>query len=341
MNKQVFTFSNRQVSYIFDANLSEFLKQFERDRLIILTDENLYEHYAGLFSGMHCVVQKAGEASKTQKGIDKIIDQLLQQEATRNAILVAVGGGVITDMGGFIASIYKRGIQLILVPASILAMTDAAIGGKNGINVNGYKNMVGTVYQPTTIVFDYSFLKTLPKDEWINGFAEIIKHACIKDEAMFTSLQHQQLENFMDNPELISLLIEQNARLKTEIVQADEYEKNERKLLNFGHTVGHAIENQYQLPHGQAISIGMAAACKFSEEMNMFYSSEKEKVLSLLNQYHLQTNFLGDKEKIWETMLRDKKREKDTMDFILLNKIGEGRISSIGLDQLKEMVFSL
>jgi 3-dehydroquinate synthase len=157
-----------------------------------------------------------------------------------------------------------RGIRFGFVPTSILAMVDASIGGKNGIDVGTYKNMVGLIRQPEFLLYDYSFLKSLPKAEWINGFAEIIKHACIKDASMFRLLEAYKLNDFQKDKTLLNKLIQRNALLKSKVVVEDEFETGDRKLLNFGHTFGHAIENTYQLPHGHAVAVGMVMACMIS-----------------------------------------------------------------------------
>src|SRR6476469_10549508 len=154
-------------------------------------------------------------------------------------------------------------------------MVDASIGGKNGIDVGVYKNLVGTIRQPSFILHDLIFLNSLPQSEWINGFAEIIKHACIKDATMFRELETNSLKKYQDRKVLVCKLIQRNAILKTKVVQQDEFEKGDRKLLNFGHTLGHALENQYELSHGQAISIGMTYASDLSRMLIGFKNAEK------------------------------------------------------------------
>jgi 3-dehydroquinate synthase len=165
-------------------------------------------------------------------------------------------------------------------------MVDAAIGGKNGIDVGVYKNIVGTIRQPKFLLYDYGFLKSLPQTEWINGFAEIIKHACIKDARLFKLLEKKVLRDFQKDLTALATLIRRNVEIKASVVQHDEFEKGERRLLNFGHTLGHAIENIYQLAHGQAISIGMTAASKISQQLNGF--NEVERVMHLLDRYNCQ-----------------------------------------------------
>ncbi|MEP6713057.1 MAG: 3-dehydroquinate synthase [Ferruginibacter sp.] len=338
MRKETFVFSQKKVDYLFDAPFSEIENHFAKEKIIIITDENIFAHHAAEFDGYKIIKIAAGEVNKNQQTIDKIINQLLQLQADKQTCIVGVGGGVATDMAGYAASIYKRGVKLALVPTSILAMVDAAIGGKNGVDVGLYKNMIGTVYQPDFILWDYNFLSSLPHAEWINGFAEIIKHACIKDAGLFSFLAANSLEAFKSGKSPVASLVEKNVRIKTAVVLKDEFETGERKILNFGHTLGHAIENIYTLPHGHAVSIGMAAACTISEEINNFYSDEKAQVIKLLLQYHLPVKMEIDAGKIWEVLLLDKKREADNMPFIVLDKIGVAKIISIPLVQLKNLI---
>ena len=218
-------------------------------------------------------------------------------------------------------------------------MVDAAVGGKNGVDVGLYKNMVGLIRQPAFILFDYSFLKTLPREEWINGFAEIIKHAAIKDAAMFKILEEAKLSTFQKNSDDIAKLVKRNVLIKTKVVVNDEFESGERKLLNFGHTIGHAIENLYQIPHGHAISIGMGLACRLSEKLTGF--KEGDRVIRLLKQYGLPPQFDFDKERAFDILLKDKKKAGQQISFILLNKIGKAEIKLISLEDMNNLIHQL
>ncbi|HKZ67226.1 MAG TPA: 3-dehydroquinate synthase family protein, partial [Chitinophagaceae bacterium] len=244
--------------------------------------------------------------------------------------------GVITDITGYVASVYMRGLRFGFVPTSLLALVDASIGGKNGIDVGVYKNMVGVIRQPSFILHDMIFLNTLPQTEWENGFAEIIKHACIKDAAMFRQLEESSFKSYQGKKTSICELVQRNAIIKAKVVQQDEFEKNERRLLNFGHTLGHALENQYELLHGQAVSIGITYACHISEQLTGF--KQTEKVVKVLEQYGLPTYASFDKQKAFEVLKMDKKRERKEMNYVLLEKIGKGVVKSIPLDQLKEII---
>ncbi len=268
-----------------------------------------------------------------------MIEQLIAFEADRKTALVGIGGGVVTDLTGYIAAVYMRGIPFGFVPTSVLAMVDAAIGGKNGIDVGVYKNIVGTIRQPEFLLYDYSFLKSLPQAEWINGFAEVIKHACIKDARLFKLLETKKLKDFQKDIKAASSLIRKNVEIKASVVQQDEFEKGERRLLNFGHTLGHAIENIYELSHGQAISIGMTAASRISQQLNGF--RETDRVMYLLDHYDLPTLADFDKKRAMEVLKMDKKKVSGDMNYVLLERIGKGTVQKISLQQLEELINQL
>src|SRR5215203_1290984 len=321
MIKKTFRFSNSSVDYYFEGRNSHIKQIVGSAKTIFITDENVFAAHEKQLNNRDVIVLKAGEKYKNQPTVDSIIEQLIEMEADRNTVLIGVGGGVVTDLTGYVASVYMRGIAFGFVPTSLLAMVDASIGGKNGIDVGVYKNMVGIIRQPSFLLFDASLLKTLPENEWRNGFAEIIKHASIKDATMFKQLEQNDIGLYQKRRKDLSVLIQRNALLKTKVVQQDEFEKGDRKLLNFGHTLGHALENQYDLSHGQAISIGMAYASSLSQKMNGF--TNVDRVVELLGQYGLPTFTQFDKDKVIKVLKMDKKKTKNRINFILLEKIGK------------------
>lgn len=336
MRKKTYTFSNSQVDYFFDADFSHLEKLVSKEQAVVITDEHIFDKHKRKFKGWNTIVLKPGEAYKVQQTVDMIIDQLIAFGADRKTTLIGVGGGVVTDMTGYVAGVYMRGIACGFVPTSILAMVDASIGGKNGIDVGVYKNMVGLIRQPKFLLYDLSFLKTLPKEEWQNGFAEIIKHACIKDAAMFALLQAGSLASFKKDPVKLAALIQRNALIKTKVVVADEFEQAERKLLNFGHTLGHAIENMYELSHGQAISIGMTYAAIMSQQIRGF--KDAETVIGLLAKYGLLTFADFDKKKAFKTLQMDKKKQAQGINYVLLQKIGKGVIQPLSFQELETIL---
>jgi len=339
MQKKIFPFSAKKVSYYFDADFSLLSKLVDKHQAVLITDENVFAAHTKKFNGWKTIRISAGENTKKQATVDEIISQLIVLQADRKSVIIGVGGGVVTDIAGFVASIYMRGVKFGFVPTSVLAMVDASIGGKNGIDVGVYKNMVGTIRQPEFLVYDVSFLKTLPEGEWINGFAEIIKHASIKDEKLFAELEKNKLAHYQKNAEAMSKLIRTNAAIKSEIVRKDEFEQGERKLLNFGHTVGHAIENVYGLSHGKAISIGMVAACILSEQFTNF--KQTARVIGLLTKYGLPTLAEFNAKKAFEVLKMDKKKNQHSLNYVLLNRIGEGVVKAIPMDQLEKLIHSI
>jgi 3-dehydroquinate synthase len=338
MDKKQYTFSSRSVDLYFDVDFSYLEKLVSKEKTVIITDKNIAALHPQKFEGWKTIVLEAGEQHKQQATVDHVVSELIKYKADRESWVIGVGGGVITDITGYAASVYMRGIKFAFVPTSILAMVDAAIGGKNGVDVGVYKNLVGTIRHPEFLLYDESFLNTLPEEEWINGFAEIIKHACIKDRKMFEDLESNSLQSYIDSNAKTMELVKRNAGIKYDVVSKDEFEKGERKLLNFGHTLGHAIENIYSLPHGSAISIGMDAASGISEKLTGLAFGERQKISSLLQKYHLPVHIDWEKEKVWDILVMDKKKAGENMNFILLNSIGDAVIRSIPLDRLKDLL---
>ncbi len=334
MHTVEYSFSQKTVTCYFDIDFASIGELVKDAHVIVITDENIFNLHAVKLSAYPVIRINTGEAYKNQATVDNIIGELIKMGANKNTFLIGVGGGVVTDITGYVAAVYMRGIKFGLVPTSILAMVDAAIGGKNGIDVGVYKNMVGTICQPEFIFYDYAFLETLPVKEWVNGFAEVIKHACIKDELLFKVLEKYSLHDYQSDKTLIADLIEKNVEIKITIVTNDEFEKGERKLLNFGHTVGHAIENLHGIPHGHAVSIGMVAACNLSVQLNNFHADDAAKIVRLLARYHLPVDIETDHAKALEVLKMDKKRQGDGVQFILLNKIGKAEIKYISLAEL-------
>ncbi len=336
MTKQTFKFSTASTEIHFAAGISHLKKITDPKATVLITDENVFKAHTKRFKGWNTIVLKPGEEYKVQATVDAIIEKLIEMEADRKTTLVGVGGGVVTDITGYVASVYMRGIRFGFLPTSILGLVDASIGGKNGIDVGVYKNMVGIIRQPAFILHDMVFLNSLPQREWENGFAEVIKHACIKDAAMFAALENSSLKAYQSRQKSICDLIQRNTLIKTKVVQKDEFEKGDRRLLNFGHTLGHALETQYELLHGQAISIGMTYACHISEKLTGF--KQTEKVVALLEKYNLPNYVSFDKQKVFEILKMDKKRERKEMNYVLLEKIGKGVVKSISLKQLEKII---
>lgn len=268
-----------------------------------------------------------GEESKTLSQAEAICNRMSQAGLDRSSFLVALGGGMVGDLAGFAAAIYHRGIRFVQMPTTLLAQVDSSIGGKTAVNTAAGKNMIGAWHHPTLVIADVDTLETLPAREWKQGFAEIIKHAIIRDAEMFEMLQQ------FDRKELTAL-VRRNVEIKGTIVAADEREtKGERALLNFGHTVGHAIEragNFLDFPHGDAVSLGLVAACEISVRRAGFAERERDRILTMLRAFDLPTRLPADfpREKILEAIRFDKKFERQEVRFIVTSAIGSAHVAT-------------
>jgi 3-dehydroquinate synthase len=290
-----------------------------------------------------------GEEYKTLKVAEYIYNKLIDIHAHRYTILIALGGGVVGDVVGFVAATFMRGIPFIQIPTTLLAQVDSSVGGKTGINLPAAKNMVGAFWQPKIVVIDPEVLKTLSLREFKSGLAEVIKYGMIKD-AMFFKYLEQNLENIKKlDMSTMNYIIKRSCEIKAEIVSLDEREAGLRAILNFGHTIGHAIEAQmsYQVfRHGEAVSIGMVCATKISAKIGIFHKKEElVRLIQLLQAIGLPVKFKDlTPEQIWSTIMLDKKRVKtDKVRFILPNRIGYVIImddlnEKIVLDILKEQM---
>ncbi len=279
----------------------------------------------------------AGETNKDLTHVQYITEQLIRLQADRGSLLVGMGGGMITDLSGFVAATYMRGISCGFLPTTLLAMVDAATGGKNGINLGFYKNMLGAVRQPEFILFDEHFLKTLPDEEWSNGFAEIIKYSCILDSTLFDQLNILDIR-LIKTQNVLSGIIQKCVHWKNTVVVEDEQEQGTRKLLNFGHTVGHAVENLYKLSHGAAVAVGMMIACKISEKITGLDPQVTQNLKVLLDRYGLPSCIRLDTEEVMNILRMDKKRRFNSIDFVVLERIGRARIEPIPFTTIREII---
>lgn len=325
-------FSQSHTNFIFHAEKKDLHSLIAGRPVVFLADENVLHYHPDYLKDALVITIPAGENSKNLAAISGIIEKLIDLKIDRDTLLIGFGGGVICDITGFVAGIFKRGLNCAFIPSTILAMVDAAIGGKNGVNSGSLKNMIGLIRQPEFIFYDNALLDSLPEEEWSNGFAEIIKHACILDSAMFQCLVEKNLKEIKKDACFLSGLIKRNALLKAKVVQQDEFENGLRKQLNFGHTLGHAIERQEGLKHGFAVAVGMAFAAAISEK-ELGFSGRKD-LVKLLTSYGLPVSCHYNTEKVISLMQSDKKRLKDEIQFILLKEIGQAVIQEFDFSTL-------
>ena len=334
---QQIAFPSGNVDFMFGSSFDELWQTYDKQQVVIITNEHIAKLYARLFKGLKILVIPPGESSKDLHTIGSLARQLLEMQATRKTMLIGVGGGVITDIVGFLATVYLRGVAFGFVPTTLLGRVDAAIGGKNGVNSGMHKNILGTITQPKFILYDVRFLDTLPDDEWSNGFAEIIKYACIFDADMFADLAGHNISCYQDHDDAALIeLINKCAGWKIRTVQEDEKETGIRKLLNFGHTAAHAIENLYELPHGKAVGIGMVIAAMISEDVSGLDRRATDKLKTLLSQYHLPVQLKFNAKKAMDILKMDKKRVDDKIDYIVLEQPGKGAVHALPFDKIEK-----
>jgi 3-dehydroquinate synthase len=283
----------------------------------------------------------AGEKSKTLEQAGAICDQMIDAGFDRQSFVIGLGGGVVGDLSGFVAAIFHRGIPHVQIPTTLLAMVDSSIGGKTGVNTAAGKNLIGAVHPPVLVIDDVDVLKTLPQREFNQGFAEIIKHAIISDAEMFDALKNVDLEN-------LAPLIRRNIEIKSKIVTKDERDRTgKRALLNFGHTVGHAIEragDYREFLHGEAVSLGIVAACDVSIKRAGLPRDQRDVIVDLLQKFGLPTRLPPNfpREKIFGALPFDKKFESGEVRFVVAPRIGSAHLSiDVTMEDMREAVDQL
>ncbi|HSB46752.1 MAG TPA: 3-dehydroquinate synthase [Candidatus Bilamarchaeum sp.] len=308
------------------------------EKAVVITDANVRRHHGASLKGFEIVEIGLGEGEKTLATVEKLYGRFLELELDRSSFVIGAGGGIVCDVAGFAASTYLRGLPFGFVPTTLLAQVDASVGGKNGVNFRGYKNIVGLIRQPRFCLCDFSLLSTLPGREMRCGFAEVVKHAAIGDAALFAYLEGNWGRAFSLNRTAIEKVVHDSLSVKTGIVSKDEGEKGERMKLNFGHTLAHALEKETGIAHGEAVSIGMVAAAELSVKKGMLGKKEAGRLESLLREIGLPTRIDAKKGSIAEAMRRDKKRFGSKLRMVLLEGLGKARIAEIGIDELEAVV---
>ena len=283
----------------------------------------------------------AGETSKTLEQAGAICDQMIGAGLDRQSFVIGLGGGMVGDISGFVAAIYERGVPHVQIPTTLLGMVDSSIGGKTGVNTRDGKNLIGAVHHPSLVIDDVDLLKTLPRRQLNQGFAEIIKHAIIADAEMFTALRPVDLSN-------LAPLIRRNIEIKSRIVAKDELDQTgERALLNFGHTVGHAIEragDYREFLHGEAVSLGIVAACAISIKKAGLPKDQRDAIVDLLSAFELPTRLPANfpRAKIFDALPFDKKFERGKVSFVMTPAIGSARLSSdVTMEDIREAIDQL
>jgi 3-dehydroquinate synthase len=267
-----------------------------------------------------------GEAAKGMQTVLSVVEKLIALGADRSTALIALGGGVIGDLTGFTASIFMRGIPVIQIPTTLLAQVDSSIGGKTGVDTDAGKNILGTFHQPKEVFIDLAFLETLPDEQFRSGLAEVIKYGAIEAPELLDAVEAAAAAGGLRESAFLEKIITTACRIKKGIVELDECDRGLRRILNFGHTVGHAVEaaSAYLLSHGEAVAIGMAAAAILSEQLHYLPADDRRRIVSVIRAVGLPDRIPGnlDLEEIVARIARDKKKKGETVHFVLLKKLG-------------------
>jgi 3-dehydroquinate synthase len=320
------------------GELERFLPQGRK--IVVVTDPNVYGYYKVLIDRYPVTVIGLGEEQKTLETLASIYSRWIAEGVDRESFVLGFGGGIVTDIAGFAASTYMRGVRFGFVATTLLAQVDASVGGKNGVNCDGYKNMVGTFNQPEFVLCDLSLLKTLPEREFRGGLAEIIKAGLIRDRALFELFENHSFGDFTTDQSLLQERVFRAVQVKKAIVDADEKERGERKLLNLGHTLAHAIEKStHRFHHGEAVAIGLVMIADLSRRMGLLSAEDHRRVRDVIEHMGLPTDSGIPLETLFNALQSDKKKEADTLSLILLRGVGQPEIRKMTFDELREVLF--
>ncbi|MCP4156576.1 MAG: 3-dehydroquinate synthase [bacterium] len=335
-------------------NLKKYLPK--NVKAVIITDKNVKHYYLPQFPPCDVIQIDMGEKIKTLETVRCVYEKLIELEFDRSCYIVGIGGGIVCDITGYIASTYMRGLDFGFVSTTLLSQVDASVGGKNGVNFQGYKNMIGVFNQPDFVICDQEMLKTLPQQELLCGFGEIVKNAAIGSHTLFSYLESNYQKALIRDKDTLERLVYDSVIIKAGIVTKDEKEKGERRVLNFGHTLAHALERITGIRHGQAVSIGMVFAANLSVKKNLLPLKEAQRLKQLLELLELPTEifFKGnppkenysennplqniDKKKVLDALKRDKKRAGSGIHFVLLEAIGKPVVEELSIQELKEVI---
>lgn len=333
--------NGHETAVVIGNGLTARLDAFDNSRLVCLVDEQVYAHHTEKFRGRQCILIPQGEKHKSLAFAEEVMRRMIAIEADRTSFLVGIGGGLVTDLAGFVASTFMRGISFGFISTTLLGQVDASIGGKNGVNLDGFKNMIGVIRQPEFVWCDLSLLESLPQNELVSGFAEVIKYGAIRDSSLFEFIEHNHVKVHARDSVALERIVSDSAGIKIDIVSADVLEQGERKLLNFGHTLGHAIEKLSGRLHGEAIAIGMVLAARISVNLGFLQPASADRLETLISVAGLPVRTEIDHEELFNTLLKDKKRFGKDIHFILLREIGEAFIHKMQLDALRTVINDL
>ena len=336
MERIVINTSGAVSEILVGAEWKSALQLVPGEDVVIVTDDNVFELYGGEFPGFPVLKISPGEKSKNLQVIEKLSEEILKTGIGRSGFILAVGGGVVCDIAGFLASVFMRGIRCGYVSTSLLSQVDASTGGKNGVNLGKIKNVIGSFRQPEFVICDTSMLKTLPDKEYLSGLAELIKTGLIGDSSIIESLENKYHRIISRDNEILTELVARAVRFKGSVVSEDEKESGIRRILNLGHTFGHAIELQESVKHGFAVAAGLKLATLFSQAKGYLSNDVSMRIISLLEKYNLLEDYRIPVSKMEELVAHDKKRSGTDIHFVFLESIGKGIVKRITIEETIE-----
>lgn len=316
------------------ANLKRYL---DGRRTVIITDTTVGGLYHQRFPDGPVISIGLGESIKTLETVMTIFDRLMALEADRSSFILGIGGGIVCDITGFVASTFLRGTRFGFIPTTLLSQVDASVGGKNGVNFRGYKNMVGLINQPELVICDLTLLQTLPEQQIRCGFAEIVKHGVIADAAMLDLLETQRDRALNLDAAIIADLVYRSLAIKAGVVCRDERETGERRKLNFGHTFGHALEKLTGIAHGEAVAIGMVLAARLSVSKGLLSAGQADRLEQILDSYGLPVRSPVDLSSLLAAMKKDKKRQGGRIHFVFAEALGSARVEAVEFQTLHQL----
>lgn len=326
-------------SEVIVGSVNELLPRLLPDkRVVVVSDTNIDRHYHTLVNRYEHVLIGLGEASKTLVTADAIYKKFISMGVDRSTFVLAIGGGIVTDVAGFVASTYMRGVEFGFVSTSLLGQVDASVGGKNGVNVDGYKNMVGTFTQPRFVICDVGMLRTLPEREVRTGMAEVIKAGIIADEELFSKLELTPLAELTKNPDLLGEVVYRAIKVKADIVERDEREHGDRRKLNLGHTLAHAIEkSSSKMNHGEAVAVGLSLISDAAARRGLLSAADKERICSLLQRTGFDLTPPVAMRVLLKAVSKDKKSEGDVLNVVFPTAIGACEVVPMPLEEFRAM----
>ena len=335
---------NRLSTVYAGGSIDDIARLADLSKSIIITDGNVHRLYSHRYKDVPVIVIGTGEGIKTLSTVEEIIRELIRLGADRNTFIIGIGGGIVSDITGFAASIFMRGLNFGFVSSTLLSQVDASVGGKNGVNIDRLKNMAGVFCQPKFVICDHAMLSTLPEEEYRNGMAELIKTACLDSAGLFDYVWNNREKLKNRDSGAVEEAVYRCASYKAAVVTEDERETGLRRVLNLGHTGGHAIEKVHGVAHGHAVAAGIGFSLFMSEKLGLLNRNVSGEILAMLKYFGLPCGIYDvalpdDSARLAEAAASDKKRDGDSVRFVLLEGIGKPVIKDFMLSELPGLIY--